>query len=50
MRERPDRLILSGILTEEADRVLAAFAARGYRQRARRRRAEWSALELESAG
>jgi ribosomal protein L11 methyltransferase len=50
MRECPDRLILSGILTAEADRVLAAFAARGYRQSARRQRAEWSALELESDG
>lgn len=49
MHEPPARLILSGILAGEADRVLAAFAARGYRQRERRRRAEWSALALARA-
>jgi ribosomal protein L11 methyltransferase len=49
MRELPDRLILSGILTDEADRVLAAFVARGYRERGRGERAEWSALALELA-
>jgi ribosomal protein L11 methyltransferase len=50
MRECPSGLILSGILTREADRVLAAFAARGYRERERRERAEWSALALALAG
>jgi ribosomal protein L11 methyltransferase len=49
MRECPDRLILSGILTQEADRVLAGFAARGYHERERREHAEWSALALELA-
>lgn len=47
MTEPPSRLILSGILAGEADRVLAAFAARGYRQRDRRELREWSALALE---
>jgi ribosomal protein L11 methyltransferase len=47
MHECPNRLILSGILAREADRVQAAFAARGYRERERRERAEWSALALE---
>jgi ribosomal protein L11 methyltransferase len=49
MRECPERLILSGLLTHEADRVLAAFAARGYRWRERRGRGDWSALGLELA-
>jgi ribosomal protein L11 methyltransferase len=49
MRECPERLILSGILTHEADRVLAAFAARGYRGRERRERGDWCALTLELA-
>jgi ribosomal protein L11 methyltransferase len=47
MTEPPSRLILGGILTGEADRVLAAFSARGYRQRDRRDLREWSALALD---
>ena len=47
MSKPPSKLILSGILAGEGDRVLAAFAARGYRERERRRRAEWSVLALE---
>lgn len=39
-------LILSGILTTEADRVAAAFSARGLRERERRDRGEWTALVL----
>jgi ribosomal protein L11 methyltransferase len=41
-------LILSGLLAEEADGVLAAFAARGFRERGRRRRGEWTALRLSA--
>jgi ribosomal protein L11 methyltransferase len=40
----PGRLILSGVLREEADEVAAAFAARGLPERERRARAEWAAL------
>jgi ribosomal protein L11 methyltransferase len=43
-------LILSGLLSEEADGVLAAFAARGFGERGRRRRAEWTALRLGLQG
>jgi ribosomal protein L11 methyltransferase len=40
----PDRLILSGILVGEADRVAGAFAARGLQEQCRRARGEWVAL------
>jgi ribosomal protein L11 methyltransferase len=43
-------LILSGILTPEADRVAAAFAGRGLAERERRTRGEWTALALEAQG
>jgi len=39
-------LILSGILSAEADRVTSAFARRGYAETERRELAEWSALAL----
>jgi ribosomal protein L11 methyltransferase len=42
------RLILSGILTSEADRVAAAFAQRGLAPTRRRERGEWTALALAS--
>jgi ribosomal protein L11 methyltransferase len=42
----PDRLIVSGLLREEADEVAAAFAAKGLTERERRSCAEWSALLL----
>jgi ribosomal protein L11 methyltransferase len=45
----PRRLILSGILTVEADRVADAFAAHGLTERQRRTRDEWAALMLSRA-
>ena len=45
-RRLPPRLILSGLLTHEADDVAAAFAARGLRERGRRELGEWAALWL----
>jgi ribosomal protein L11 methyltransferase len=44
--EWPARLILSGILAAEADRVADAFAVRGLIERERRARGEWAALLL----
>jgi ribosomal protein L11 methyltransferase len=43
----PERLIVSGLLREEADEVAAAFAPRGLEERERRSCGEWSALLLE---
>jgi ribosomal protein L11 methyltransferase len=40
----PPTLILSGLLTTEADNVSAAFAAKGLRERDRRTHGEWAAL------
>jgi ribosomal protein L11 methyltransferase len=40
-------LILSGVLTVEADAVVAAFAARGGVEHERRVRGEWTALRLQ---
>jgi ribosomal protein L11 methyltransferase len=40
----PERLIVSGLLAAEADRIAAAFAARGLAERERRERGEWAAL------
>ena len=45
-RRFPPRLILSGLLREEADGVAAAFAARGLRERDRRVLGDWAALLL----
>jgi ribosomal protein L11 methyltransferase len=45
----PAQLILSGILTPEADRVAEAFARRGLTERRRRSRGEWTALRLSRA-
>lgn len=42
----PDELILSGVLTEETDRVADAFGARGLKERERRQQGEWTALAL----
>jgi ribosomal protein L11 methyltransferase len=47
-RRLAPELILSGLMTEEADDVLSAFAARGFHERSRRRRGEWTALALSS--
>ena len=44
--ERPERLVVSGLLAHEADEVAAAFAAHGLRERARRHGGEWAALLL----
>jgi ribosomal protein L11 methyltransferase len=43
----PDRLIASGLLVTEADRVAAAFAGSGLTERQRRTRGDWAALLLE---
>lgn len=45
-RALPARLVLSGLLATEADRVSAAYARRGLRETARRTRGEWAALAL----
>lgn len=49
-RELPSRLILSGLLATEADRVSAAYAGRGMRETERRVRGEWAALALVRGG
>ena len=46
MTEVPERLIVSGLLREEADEVAAAFARHGLAERERGSVAEWSALLL----
>jgi len=46
-RELPSRLVLSGLLASETDRVSAAYTQRGMRERARLVRGEWAALALE---
>jgi ribosomal protein L11 methyltransferase len=43
----PDRVIASGVLEHEGDRVAEAFAARGLGETARRGAGEWIALLLE---
>jgi ribosomal protein L11 methyltransferase len=43
----PSQLILSGLLSEEADRVAGAFAAPGLVERQRRVQGGWTALLLE---
>jgi len=45
-RRLPPRLILSGLLLDEADGVASAFAARGRHELGRRARGEWTALLL----
>jgi ribosomal protein L11 methyltransferase len=46
--EAPERLIVSGLLATEADRVATAFAPHGLRERERRELGEWAALSLTS--
>jgi ribosomal protein L11 methyltransferase len=46
MTRPPQKLIVSGLLREEADEVAAAFARHGLVERQRRACAEWSALLL----
>jgi ribosomal protein L11 methyltransferase len=48
-RRLPPRLILSGLLATEADRVSAAYARRGMQETERRARGEWAALALARA-
>ncbi len=48
--ELPSRLIASGLLTAESDRVAQAFAQAGLHERARRARAGWVGLLLAVAG
>jgi ribosomal protein L11 methyltransferase len=45
--EPPQRVIASGILAGEADRVSAAFVGRGFSERDRRVRGDWSAVSME---
>ncbi len=45
----PPQLVLSGILSVEADRVAEAFARRGLAEGRRRSRGEWTALRLSRA-
>jgi ribosomal protein L11 methyltransferase len=45
----PPRLMLSGLLATEADRVSGAYARRGMREAERRTRGEWAALALVRA-
>jgi ribosomal protein L11 methyltransferase len=47
-RELAPELILSGLLTTEADRVAEAYARRGRRERDRRVHGEWAALALSA--
>lgn len=46
----PGLLIVSGLLVEETDEVVAAFAARGMVEAGRRASGEWAAVALESTG
>jgi ribosomal protein L11 methyltransferase len=46
LSEPPRTLVASGLLTHEADEVVAAFAAHGLHERDRRERGEWAALLL----
>lgn len=48
LERAPERLIVSGLLREEADEVAAAFGAHGLRERERRLGGEWAALLLAS--
>jgi ribosomal protein L11 methyltransferase len=46
LERAPERLIVSGLLREEADEVAAAFATHGLTERDRRCGGEWAALML----
>jgi len=48
--EPPRVLVVSGLLHDEADEIVAAFAAHGLRERTRRRGGEWAALTLVRRG
>jgi ribosomal protein L11 methyltransferase len=49
-REMPPVLILSGLLTQETNRVSAAFSQRGLRERKRRTQGDWTALLMSREG
>jgi ribosomal protein L11 methyltransferase len=46
-QDTPDRVIASGLLVAEADRVESLFAARGFTETARRTGGEWAALLMD---
>jgi ribosomal protein L11 methyltransferase len=46
----PDHLVVGGLLTDQADEVSAAYAARRMAERARRGDGEWAALLLDASG
>jgi ribosomal protein L11 methylase PrmA len=50
MDRAPERLIVSGLLREEADEVARAFAVRGLEEEERRHCEDWSALLLVGSG
>ena len=47
--ERPERLILSGLLASERERVAGAYGELGYRLEVARERGDWAALRLGPA-
>ena len=47
LERAPERLIMSGLLREEADEVAAAFSAHGLTEEDRRFGGEWAAVLLE---
>jgi ribosomal protein L11 methyltransferase len=49
LSDPPERLIVSGLLAHEADRVAEAFSARGLRETERRHGGDWAALLLVRA-
>jgi ribosomal protein L11 methyltransferase len=49
-REMPPVLILSGLLTDEAESVAGAFTRRGLRERERRELGDWAALLMRRDG
>lgn len=50
LERAPERLIVSGLLREEADEVAGAYARYGLEETSRREEAEWAALLLERPG
>ena len=46
----PERMIISGLQTDEADEVVAAFGRHGLREAARREGEGWAAACLEPGG
>jgi len=48
VEQPPERLLASGMLRDEVDEVVAAFAPLGLRERERRADGEWAAVRLEA--